>query len=148
MSFPQNCPFSVYLRKYQLVAWCMQPEAVVCFSPSQFQTQNFWVFFCGTEEVMLWGYPHNITSSVPKIKNSEILSLVEALLRVHSLPSHSLEICKLDRWEILMNTKEWVSEWVSDGKIQITNLILRRGPCLLLREHSVHSQNTLGTLSD
>ena len=29
---------------------------------------------------MLWGYPHNITSSVPKIKNSEILTLVEPLV--------------------------------------------------------------------
>ena len=55
--------------------------------------------------------------------------LLQIKLRVHSLPSHCLEICKLDRWEILMNTKEWVS----DDKIQITILILRRGPCLTQR---------------
>ena len=55
--------------------------------------------------------------------------LLQIKLRVDSLPSHCLEICKLDRWEILMNTKEWVS----DDKIQITILILSRGPCLTQR---------------
>ena len=41
------------------------------------QDSEFFIFF-GTEEVMFWIYPHNITSSVPK-KKSEILSLLEPL---------------------------------------------------------------------
>ena len=71
-------------------------------------------------------------SSVFLLHNSKLLQIK---LRVHSLPSHCLEICKLDRWEILMNTKEWVS----DDKIQITILILRRGPCRPQRTLKVHN---------
>ena len=66
----------------------------------------------------------------------------QCTLRVGSLPFHSLEICKLDRWEKLMNTKEWVS----DDKIQITILKLRQGPCLTQRTLGVLSEHTRYTL--
>ena len=97
MSVPQNSLFSVFLRKYKLVAPLPDETA--------------------TKAVAI---PNSWRS------NSDH---TQCTLRVGSLPFHSLEICKLDRWEILMNTKEWVS----DDKIQITILILRRGPCLTQR---------------
>ena len=104
MSVPQNSLFSVFLRKYKLVAPL----------PDETATRGCRLCFSFT-------IPNSCRSNLE-----------------NSLPSHCLEICKLDRWEILMNTKEWVS----DDKIQITILKLRRGPCLAQR-----TQNTLSTLS-
>ena len=75
----------------------------------------------------------HIPSSKIVLKSKKFLS---CLVSDDSLPSHCLETLKLDRWEILMRWDEMRNTHVHqrDDKIQITILILRRGPWLLKKK--------------
>ena len=54
---------------FTMVNICRGVDLGTTKAPQDSEFLSFFIF--GTEEVMLWIYPHNITSSVPKIKNSK-----------------------------------------------------------------------------